>query len=69
MSPPARTRRAPRESDPCINGGDTHAWESLGLDTGPSGLVNVRRCVWCHTEQQKPYGSGSRRAWSARRAS
>lgn len=67
MPAPAKPRRRPRESDPCINGGDTHAWESLGLDTGTDGvLVSVRRCAWCRAEQDKPYGAGSRRSWRDR---
>jgi hypothetical protein len=40
----------------------THAWEARGLDTDTEGrLVNVRRCIWCQTEQSKPYGAGSRK--------
>lgn len=54
------------EREPCINGGRTHAWESRGLDVNADGvLVNVRRCVWCGTVQEKPYGAGGRRPWRA----
>lgn len=42
----------------CLEGGTTHAWESLGLDVnGRDELVNVRRCVWCQREQERPYGA------------
>jgi hypothetical protein len=63
MSAPQKTARRTRQSDPCINGGETHAWESLGLDTRDDELLNVRRCVWCKLEQVKPYGAGSRKSW------
>lgn len=65
MSPSGKRRR-PRESDPCINGGQTHAWESLGLDVAGGVLVSVRRCVWCTHEQDKPYGAGGKRSWRDR---
>jgi hypothetical protein len=47
-----------------MNGGNTHAWESRGIDVNAANdLVNVRRCVWCNREQEKSYGAGSKRGW------
>ncbi len=58
-----------RESVRCTDGGGTHAWESRGLDTTPGGvLVNVRRCVWCGSWREKPYGAGGRQAWARHKA-
>lgn len=61
MSMATKPRRIPQAAA-CIEGGATHAWERLGLDTKRGVLVNARRCVWCSKEQTTPYGGKG--AWS-----
>ena len=58
-----------RDREPCINdGGNTHAWQTTGLDVNRDNvLCSTRRCVWCGERQEKPYGAGSCRAWRAAR--
>lgn len=46
--------RKPRRITPgtsCLEGGTSHAWEPLGLDIRRDKLVDVKACVWCHTER------------------
>ena len=51
------------KGDPCINGGSLHAWVTTGLDVNAKQqLVRTRRCVWCHSEQEKR-DDGRRHDW------